>query len=1323
MKKMKKLIFAGAGLLVVALLLVASLWGQNAEVVLASSRMHGVETIVNNISAESPYTILEIVPDKAYSAFGFYVEGQEPGIAPSVLFEANSQTARQELVCTILDLFFNGASDTPFTYDPETVYVEQLMKPDDMTGWQVLTLNSTETRNGRYELALDYGYEQGDYAMGIDANGEVSYTYVPGGGDYIWVDDPSETYPTEVMVGNIYYQVNVHNNNWFAYSVLEMESSENIKVLSLTPREVEEQIQAGTLAWNKVDMIYLSETPLATFMAGSFSQYGEGNDLTPTTAENLLSYIQANSIPTIIDYSVCADGEDNSIPATSEIANIANILKGEMALPSVQKNIFVTNGIVNCNFLTPNMGTTPGADVVKAELESEDFHHQANGNEPIAEWDEETGTYQISQATILKYIMNYGYRRVDLQKEQIHVLDIEPTKYSTLTEEMILSWLGEDVEVDIFIEQTTAAEFIGQSVDLRATYDLIYLGSCVGDGTSNGSMNLVDGKPVYNDSELNGLIYSDIGDTAVINGQTVRYSGNDITKKKLDELNQYVKAGYPVVYASELIMDTVSADSNMAEFLMTNLYKSNVIRDGDNINSDILRSYVNLPKLKIAMVEAPMAYNGDDTSSLVKNDRNDSYELRFTFEFSDLSRAENSGSNYQVQLFIDENGDGRYTDKEETFELEVRDSAGNKIPVDEVKTGERYVVTKFLDESVEGILPWKLAVTLNGNIGPITQASHTGFSYIKPANKTSIKVLQLTVKSDPENPGLDLDANTTFQNLFTQISDKYLIEPTVKTHETFLTEIAVRSNGSAMTKEMIDDYFAGQMDQYDMLILGFADGYADANVGSYANSQFVVDGAIDVIQRYINSGKAVLLTHDTTSVTTTNYWGQQLNECVRKAAGMVLADAETGEEHYSNIYADTYSTSQYKSLVYDNVPQNSTYFVSQVNKGQITSYPFDLNHANDDTRSKEGNYYTITRDASVIGATSSQVYQLNIDYDKNNDGESDVVVWYSLAGMFGDSLGSIVDSVLGALGGYFDQDSWNDISNAVNASDCFSAMPNDVRNNYYIYSIDNVTYTGMGASESTTEFESQLFVNTIVAAYSMGLKSPTVSLLETTEKNSSISKIYRTHDSDVEMYCEDDQYLFFYVVDSNIMSERKTIAVDFYYEVASGQGDMEFNGVQLKKLPFEQLTGDPFEEIIPTEPVDPDLEDGDLEDEDVENPDVENPDGGDADVDEPTDDSTDDPTEEPEEIVDDGLLGWDAGVDNGRVYGISIDADYLKDLFEAFAAVDKHEIKIYVIAESTLEYDITTDPDTGEEKVGYTIISGKGHDIVSIKKRALFNLD
>lgn len=131
--------------------------------------------------------------------------------------------------------------------------------------------------------------------------------------------------------------------------------------------------------------------------------------------------------------------------------------------------------------------------------------------------------------------------------------------------------------------------------------------------------------------------------------------------------------------------------------------------------------------------------------------------------------------------------------------------------------------------------------------------------------------------------------------------------------------------------------------------------------------------------------------------------------------------------------------------------------VQAANEGQITKYPFAI------------------PDTLFVADTHAQNYQLDLEYD--NDG--DVLVWYNLAGTSNRNDGK---------------------RSQVNSSSIsvYDGKNQDSRNNYYIYTKGNVTYTGLGHSTNSnspmSDDEIKLFINTMVAAYRSSASDPYITV-------------------------------------------------------------------------------------------------------------------------------------------------------------------------------------------------------------------------------------
>ena len=127
---------------------------------------------------------------------------------------------------------------------------------------------------------------------------------------------------------------------------------------------------------------------------------------------------------------------------------------------------------------------------------------------------------------------------------------------------------------------------------------------------------------------------------------------------------------------------------------------------------------------------------------------------------------------------------------------------------------------------------------------------------------------------------------------------------------------------------------------------------------------------------------------------------------------------------------------------------------TKTNTGQITEYPFKID------------------ETLKIASTHGQWYQLDME-------DPEVTVWYCLS-----------DNENG------DPCAWSGTaSNGDGTGATYGASPNDAANNYYIYSKENVFYSGVGHSTVDGDMEAKLFINTMIAAYRTTYEPPMVEIL------------------------------------------------------------------------------------------------------------------------------------------------------------------------------------------------------------------------------------
>ena len=682
--------------------------------------------------------------------------------------------------------------------------------------------------------------------------------------------------------------------------------------------------------------------------------------------------------------------------------------------------------------------------------------------------------------------------------------------------------------------------YIGENTGLMYT-DYTSGETRYNDASMNGLIYCNVGDYIFGQPVMEGLLEDDyIGDNLKgrsyvrIDRETsrYRYSGNDITGEKMNALKDYVAAGYPVVVANDFITTqttptgkTVSINANridnasyMYEFMNAVKDKRNVFRL-ENLSSALFNWYLNLSKPGITLY-GKSADSVNNCYVIQQSTYDGLYHTEYEFELINNGAAD-SNSTFDCKLFVDINADGKFsTTTEQLTNFVVRNGDGSEAPKADgkyqLKTGVRYYGSCPLSEAYTGVLPWQLKVTQNGNES--RRMGTRGFYEIRNT-KENIKVLQInTSGTSTWNMDVTSKAEGTFKDLL-----KSDLVP-------FHVDITTITSGEYNGKGTNQAEYLTFLEDYDMLVLGFGDCYGEGN-----------STAMSAIREYIAKGHSVLFTHDTTSFINAPsskfyaydnhnrrtslteggndykgvaYWGYEFNSKIRNIVGMdrygILGMTDKKEKAYTpknqrktqvrDVQGFTYyALNQYRytgddgmgkafptqtnlkgidtgGLKYDNE------FVTQVNTGQLTSYPYKLSSS------------------FPIAKTHGQYYQLDLTADDDGDGESDIVVWYCIGGS-----SSVEDS-----------------------KDGYAMSPNDVRNNYYIYNKGNITYSGVGHSNVMTKSgdrfvsvgsddEIKLFINTLIAAYRAGLHAPNVTIYENYKTSSrKIDNIYISYDSQLK---------------------------------------------------------------------------------------------------------------------------------------------------------------------------------------------------------------
>ena len=1274
---------------------------------------------------------------------------------------------------------------------------------ENTTGEYYVSKVTLSSGNGDYKL-IDT-YKRNDIGKYVMESSGTMQVYLRGQSGY----EASNSYDfigdnAKDALDTVAYDGGFYNKEWFKKQVLNLSGTSRyesggpsgtggnidqlkIEVTTLTVEELAKLVNPEEQAYygvdlDNVDLIYLSgrgsyaaesvnmtsvATALTKMIFGIKDTTGERNDAdripvvmdygfysqNKTLAEEPNNN-QNNKILTQMALTILKVSDDN---IAKEVASkgdaywngqtAASLSLGDSVKEALYDNVYLNDDsatpYVASDFLTDCKGTvakvaTFGA--VLKEIQYENFLAEKNGN---------TSTKleeKITKASITRYILNWYMHRVTV-KSEITVLDLEPCyDFDANLDKTIKQFMGmgDTYTGKINIRKMASAEFIGKIEDLNEQYDMIYLGA------KTGTMNTENGKTKYNDTTMNGLIYSHVGDYYDYSGEsyndqhrlqdaslnhkindnsedknnkstTYRGPGNDMNSTKYKELLQYVQAGYPVVIADVFLNDAKNAastntmdknsyfyqfvqqivsakDATTGEYLywQKNVFAESQLLEASSDLEERQRrfcNYLNLSKLSVDWVtnisgERPypeeLSYgdNQNDPNQTYLSAIDGKYQLQYIFTL-DNRVASSVTASYDCKLFVDKNSDGRFlgsdaignnsNNSEELTGINVyirNGDAWNKVePINnngsahyELRTGNVYKVMRQLPDDYVGVIPWK--IVFYDNADPLVRTARSGYTAVQvQGERKKIRILQL--KSDNGN-NWDLANDGNFKTYISNLKDWDVQVDSVSVIELLRDRLHIYDiSDTDIENCYVKSYEYFQT--YDMLILGFADSYRFGyDYRWYDVSESQKDGHTNLytdklsgarknlavgraVRDYIESGRSVLFTHDTTSYINDMYsrrqyndngtaesndngwyWGYEFNKTIRASVGLdrygelkeyykqmvAWAPNDTERQHYQK-YLDTLNTYQYDTLKIpntdinlnqkegltkytvvrflrkqlDSLQANKSYKGSlfpvnnellykagfkgkywdagwnkasymmkgdyclegasppalkatQVNEGQITQYPYLI--------SKEEIKEINQRKSLKVSSTHYQWLQPNMELDRDGDGRSDIVVWYCLSDIYDSN---------------------------VQSTNIYSICPNDVVNNYYIYTMGNVTYSGAGHSRPDNGAEMKLFVNTIIAAYNAGVSAPRISFRD--DNDYDMESIYVISDPANNTILKaadqgnirsteagDVVSVKFVAEDDNILSGNPQICVEFYRSAGTAADAKTVEGITEKVVPL-----------------------------------------------------------------------------------------------------------------------------------------------------------
>lgn len=479
---------------------------------------------------------------------------------------------------------------------------------------------------------------------------------------------------------------------------------------------------------------------------------------------------------------------------------------------------------------------------------------------------------------------------------------------------------------NIELTRMSVAEFIGHIEDLNSDYDVIYI------GMNTQLLNVLNGDTVYIDQNMNGMVYTSIGDrrriwpvlasyeSLITSGtdddeHSERYSGNDINDEFVKKLTQFVDAGYPIILDDGFFVDAsatkdsrkintkhVDTVSYMYQFVnnvkdrrsvysVSDVYNENTSSASDESFFNWLLK-LNKPEIVIKkaippsdpypMEEAVKELDPDSQElsstnfvmygyELTQDPFDGQFHLPFEFSIRNLGAA-SSDSSYSAKLYVDLNADGKYSESREKIDFTTLREDGYAISSsgDNLCIGKEYYAQCELPGAYDGVVPWRLVVSQMDH--PERRTNVTGYYRLKKDTPAEINVLQLNQRQtrdlQPEDQGSDSTWN--MQETSTAGTFKDLLDAISKYYKVNITTMDA---DEWERKVAVDDNHT-TIDALDTNKY-----YEDLRkynmlILGFADAYLgpKSENATAAIEKYIKSERSTMFTHDCTSFFNYDYF-------------------------------------------------------------------------------------------------------------------------------------------------------------------------------------------------------------------------------------------------------------------------------------------------------------------------------------------------------------------------------------------------------------------------------------------------------------------
>ncbi|MGN0485208.1 MAG: DUF5057 domain-containing protein [Lachnospiraceae bacterium] len=700
-------------------------------------------------------------------------------------------------------------------------------------------------------------------------------------------------------------------------------------------------------------------------------------------------------------------------------------------------------------------------------------------------------------------------------------------------------------EKDIEVRTMASYEFVGNLDDLNSEYDMIIFGP-----TRDAS----NGKNGVNDQSVKEYYYTSSGDAVAPNSNTT-YTGNDITQKKLYELESFLEAGKPIVVdnlyfhftnSKTVSVDTskIQAGSNVARLFayysgqnLQNSFQDNLVSNGIYISTSRLEKALMEESCRLEFIANDNSTE-EDLTNMTEADYNETFGRPQDYQYTDTTTTVNNvevsntidgatipyvddndrvlmyrfkihgpeGTKYHVRLYGDFNSNGIYIGSmKEQVEL-AKNNATTSEENEQIasdfddlicEANEVYTIERKLGKNYKGILPWKLEVNrvnADGTDNKHIRSSEIGYAAVKSTGgKIQIKVLQMNLcKTMDYEPEAGVRGTINFADK-TSIAGRLFEQytSTLPDHDIQLTFMKNVDWKNTYGDTEDETTNAQHLAAWEKYLAQY-----DMIVMGYQDVAMYTDSTIfhTALKNFLASGKSIIVSHD--MIKDNQFNGERERSVYEGELRDICGQRKR------NYDATTKSLIPVEGEDGDNATQ--LFRRNYIEGAGMHADRSDVNGqappAVDRSGEKAGLGNYITRYVGIANQSQLTEYPYAIP---------DVIATSTTHGQNfqldleqrekGDVSVwfNLTDSCSSR---YYDQLSADgfDLADGVTPTNdnhyIYSSREADSANNFYIYNAGNVTYTGVGHQNDMTPDEVRLFINTMIAAYRTTPDDPTIDI-------------------------------------------------------------------------------------------------------------------------------------------------------------------------------------------------------------------------------------